>query len=73
MTKPAKTFAVSDRVSHFQYGLGTIAGFDQNYTIIDFDRHGRRKFVTSMVQLEPSDVLAPTKPASKSKKAAKSS
>ena len=46
---------------------GTIADVTQPYTIIDFDKGGRKKFVTSMVQLEATSVEAPTKPASKSR------
>ena len=56
MTKSGTKFAVADRVTHFQYGAGTIAAIDSNTTVIDFDKNGRRKFVTSMVQLEPTDV-----------------
>ena len=59
MTKPATDFGVKDRVTHFVYGPGTIAEMQHGYTTIDFDTNGRRKFLTSMVQLEPTDVLAP--------------
>ncbi len=60
-------FAVADRVTHFQYGTGTIAAIDPNTTVIDFDKNGRRKFVTSMVQLEPTEIAAPVKPAPRSR------
>lgn len=65
MTKSGNKFAVADRVAHFQYGTGTIASIDSNLTVIDFDKNGRRKFVTSMVQLEPTEIEAPVRPAPK--------
>ncbi len=71
MAKSGKSFAVADRVVHFQYGTGTIAAIESNYTVIDFDKNGRRKFVTSMVQLEPTDVEAPTRPAPRARPKAK--
>ncbi len=67
MSKTSSTFGVSERVIHPIYGTGTIADVTQPYTIIDFDKGGRKKFVTSMVQLEATSVEAPTKPASKSR------
>jgi hypothetical protein len=66
MSKPASTFAVSERVSHFMYGPGTITEIGVTYTTIEFDENGRRKFVTSMVQLEPT-TIAPPVPVKKSK------
>ena len=59
MSKPSVTFAVKERVSHFLYGPGTIMEIGHTYTVIDFDENGRRKFVTTMVQLEPTTVSAP--------------
>lgn len=59
MSKPTSTFAVSERVTHFMYGPGTITEIGQTYTTIEFDENGRRKFVTTMVQLEPTSILAP--------------
>ena len=66
MSKPTNTFAVSERVTHFMYGPGTITEIGNVYTTIDFDENGRRKFVTTMVQLEPTDILPPA-PVKKSK------
>ena len=75
MPKSRTTFPVSARVTHFLYGLGTIVEVKQPYTVIDFDKSGRRKFVISMVQLEATTIAAPTptakKPPSKSAKAKK--
>ena len=66
MSKSANTFAVSERVTHFMYGPGTITEIGHTYTTIDFDENGRRKFVTSMVQLEPTTIMPPA-PVKKSK------
>jgi hypothetical protein len=69
MTK-RDTYAVNDRVSSPTYGNGTISAIDEKYTTIQFDTHGTRKFLTSLVALERSDSLAPVKPerAKKTKK-----
>jgi RNA polymerase-interacting CarD/CdnL/TRCF family regulator len=63
----SSSFAVSERVIHPIYGTGTIADLTATYTIKDFDKGGRKKFVTSMVQLEATSVEAPVKPASRSR------
>ena len=49
-----------DRVSHDQYGPGTITELDVHHTVIEFDDHGTRRFVTSRVVLEPTSVPGPT-------------
>ena len=67
MPKSPTTFAVSERVTHFLYGPGTIAEVAQPYTVIDFDNSGRRKFVISMVQLARTTIVAPTPTATKSR------
>ena len=54
-----RTFAVGDRVSQPQYGAGTVTLSDARHTVIDFDHHGVRRFVTSMVTLEPTNEPAP--------------
>jgi len=58
----SQTFAVNDRVSSGTYGQGTITHVDEKYTTIEFDQGGTRRFLTSLVQLERSDVPAPVKP-----------
>jgi hypothetical protein len=63
MTKGAVAFAVNDRVSHAVYGTGTICELNPRHTTIVFDEAGRKKFVTSMVQLEHSTTAAPPVPA----------
>ena len=49
------------RVSQDQYGPGTIVESDQHHTVIDFDEHGVRRFVTMMVELKATAVPAPAK------------
>ena len=72
MAKNSETFAVNERVNHPTYGLGTIKEVSPAHTTIEFDQEGRRKFVTSLVQLERSSVAAPEPPArrARQKKAA---
>lgn len=69
MTKNQKSFSVSDRVLHAVYGLGTISRVDDDHIVIEFDLEGQKKFVTSIVQLEHSDVEAPPKTRSRARKA----
>lgn len=52
-------YSVGDRVSHSQYGPGTVTMVDERHTVIAFDEHGSRTFVTPMVRLEASDTTAP--------------
>jgi hypothetical protein len=49
-----------DRVSHGQYGPGTITELDVHHTVIDFDGHGLRRFVTSRVVLDRTSDPGPT-------------
>jgi hypothetical protein len=46
-----------------EYGLGTVTSCDERYTVIDFDAHGIRRFITDMVTLGVTDVPAPVRPA----------
>lgn len=65
-------FDKGDRVSQPQYGNGTIMEVDDNHTVIDFDEHGVRKFVSRLVTLAKSSEPAPQKtPARRKKPAAK--
>ena len=54
-----RLFANGKRVTQPSYGAGTIVSTDERYTVIEFDDHGRRTFVTSMVSLEPTSTPAP--------------
>jgi RNA polymerase-interacting CarD/CdnL/TRCF family regulator len=61
-------YSTGDRVSQPQYGHGTVTAVNQYHTVIDFDEHGSRTFVTLRVQLEQSATTAPVK---KTRRAAK--
>lgn len=53
--------SVSQRVHHDKYGLGVIQEADSEYTVIEFDDHGRKKFVTRLVSLQASEAPPPRK------------
>ena len=50
---------VSSRINHQKYGLGVISEVDPQYTTIEFDNHGKKKFVTDIVSLESSEEPPP--------------
>ena len=54
-----KRFDVGSRVTEPTYGLGSVIAVEDNYTRVQFDEHGVKKFLTSMSRLEPSDEPAP--------------
>jgi hypothetical protein len=54
-----KPLSAASRIVHEKYGLGVIAEADQEYTVIEFDEHGRKKFLTRLVSLSPSDEPPP--------------
>ena len=62
-----------DRVAHAQYGHGTLSSLNEYHTVIDFDAHGTRTFVSSRVVLTDSMVPAPEKPARPKRASAKKS
>ena len=51
-----------DRVAHAQYGHGTLSSLNEYHTVIEFDAHGTRTFVSSRVALTDSMVPPPEKP-----------
>ena len=51
-----------DRVAHAQYGDGTVSSVNQYHTVIEFDSHGARTFVSPRVVLTHSTTPAPEKP-----------
>lgn len=65
-----KGFGAGNRVMHADYGAGTITSSDERYTVIEFDEHGRRMFVTDMVALSKTDTPAPDRPAKARRKKA---
>jgi hypothetical protein len=69
VSRETQTFSVNDRIVHHVYGPGSIKEINPRLTTIEFDTNGRRKFVTSMVRLEHTDVAAPEiQPKARSKK-----
>ena len=61
-------YTTGARVSQGQYGPGTIVESNEHHTVIDFDEHGVRRFVTMMVELESSTVAAPAKTKGKTRR-----
>jgi len=59
----SSAFSANERITHYIYGLGTISEVNDLHTVIEFDQNGRKKFVTSIVQLERTNVPAPAAPA----------
>lgn len=57
-------------IKHFQYGLGVVTESDSDRTSIDFDLHGMKKFVTSIMVVEPAEGTPPKKRVKRRKKAA---
>ena len=56
-----KVYSKGARVSQPNYGPGTVTDADAHHTVIDFDNHGLKRFVTTMVALAPSNEPAPEK------------
>ena len=54
-----KRFDVGSRVVEPTYGLGSVVAVEDNYTRVQFDEHGIKKFLTSMSRLEASDEPLP--------------
>ena len=54
-----KRFDVGARVVEPTYGLGSVVAVEDNYTRVQFDEHGIKKFLTSMSRLEPSNEPLP--------------
>ena len=46
-------------IKHFQYGLGVVMQSDDERTSIDFDLHGPKKFVTSLMVVEFAEGTPP--------------
>ena len=54
-----KRFDVGSRVVEPTYGFGSVVAVEDNYTRVQFDEHGIKKFLTSLSRLEPSNEPAP--------------
>lgn len=57
-------------VKHFQYGCGVVTESNEERTSIDFDDHGLKKFVTSMMMVELAEGTPPKRLGSKRRKKA---
>lgn len=55
-------------IKHFQYGLGVVTESDNERTSIEFDLHGMKKFVTSIMVVEPAEGTPPKRSRAKRKK-----
>ena len=47
-----QVLSTGQQVRHEQYGLGTVMASDSERTAIDFDDHGKKLFVTSLMNAE---------------------
>jgi len=68
-----KALAEGLYVKHFQYGCGVITESDAERTSIDFDLHGVKKFVTSLMVVEPAEGTPPKRSRAKRRKKAAAS
>ena len=66
-----RSFRKDDRVAHARFGTGVIIAVDARYTLIAFDEEGVRKFLTTLVQLERSELPLPVKRAPVRRRAVK--
>lgn len=57
-------------IKHFQYGLGVVTESNDERTDIDFDLHGMKKFVTTIMVVEHAEGTPPTRRKRARKKAA---
>jgi hypothetical protein len=46
-------------IKHFQYGLGVVTESNSERTSIDFDLHGMKKFVTSIMVVDVAEGTPP--------------
>jgi hypothetical protein len=46
-------------IKHFQYGLGVVTESNSDRTSIDFDLHGIKKFVTSIMVVDAAEGTPP--------------
>ncbi len=46
-------------IKHFQYGLGVVTESNSDRTSIDFDIHGLKKFVTSIMVVDAAEGTPP--------------
>lgn len=61
---------VGQYIRHSQYGCGVILKHDAERTTIDFDLHGNKLFVTSLMAIEPAEGVPPKRRRAKRSKVA---
>ena len=64
-------FSAGQYIKHFQYGCGVITEFRSDRTTIDFDAHGTKMFVTSLMVVELAEGVPPKRRRAKRVKVAK--
>ncbi len=64
-----QALAEGQYIKHEQYGFGTVTESDAERTTIEFEAHGIKKFVTSLMTLELAGE-APAKPKGRRRKKA---
>jgi hypothetical protein len=64
-------FSTGQYIKHFQYGCGVITESKSDRTTIDFDTHGVKLFVTSLMVVELAEGTPPKRRRAKRPKAAK--
>jgi len=47
-----QVLSAGQQIKHGQYGLGVVAESDSERTLVEFDDHGRKLFVTSLMSAE---------------------
>jgi len=52
-------------IKHFQYGLGVVTESNSDRTSIDFNLHGMKKFVTSIMVVDAAEGTPPKRRRSK--------
>jgi hypothetical protein len=63
-----KALQIGAYIKHSQYGLGVVTESDSEYTDIDFDQHGTKKFVTTIMVVERAEGTPPPRRRRKSSK-----
>ena len=68
-----QVLSMGQQVKHQQYGLGVVTESDTERTSIEFDDHGRKLFVTSLMTAEliGEAPVNPVRPKRRSRKAVK--
>ena len=65
-----KALSEGQYIKHFQYGNGVITESDADRTTIDFDLHGIKKFVTTLMVVETAEGTPPKRARAKRRKKA---